>query len=96
MAESRGLEDVGKTARKKRDPRQDREINVQTHKDNDLFVRLRGNRKLLQSDVGLLKVENEVKKTYMIKRVKQPKGPRSRSTGIGGLFLWGHHVPLIH
>ena len=35
----------------------------------------------------VIEVKDEVKKTNMVKQVRQLKGPRSCSIGIGGLFL---------
>jgi hypothetical protein len=45
--------------------------------------------------MAVLKKLSEVKKIYLIKPVKQLKGPRSCLTGIGGLFLWGHRASPI-
>jgi len=38
--------------------------------------------------MAVIEVKDEAKKTYMVKQARQLKGPRSRSIGIGGLFLW--------
>ena len=42
MAEYRGLENVGETARKKKDPSQDRKADGQTHQDKNIPVCLTG------------------------------------------------------